>query len=287
MNFSHFLLTQFNLKYSPKLSEESYKEWISWTRNRIELFKNYCLPSILNQSNKEFMWIIFFDKDTPSEFFSFKKELERYDFIRICYLNGMEDFFLNYIKEVKNYAEPSDQWIMTTRLDNDDMLHRDAMKLIRENFIPKDKFMISLASGYVLDIDRKVLSHYFYPMSPFISLVESLSNSPVGIFVKPHTQWNNLRLFVFNEIYLDILNPTKRLARFILEKPMWIQTFHGKNVSNSFYRGLPVRKDKVLNDFGIRLTSVGMKLRELPKFANYVIWKRYLKSFIVKLILQK
>lgn len=287
MNFSHFLLTQFNLKNFPGTSEKSYNDWVIWTKNRIELFKNYCLPSILNQSNKEFTWLIFFDKDTPIEIRSFVEELERYQFIKIHYLNGMEDFDRSYMHEVKKSLRPTDHWVITTRLDNDDMLHRDAMKVIQQNFVPRNDFMISLASGYVLDTNQKILAHYYYPMSPFITLIESASDSPRGIFLKPHTQWNNLRLFVLKEIYLEIFKPTLRLSRFILKQPMWVQTFHKKNISNSFYRGLPVLNSKVLSDFGVDISCEGMKITELPKFANYVIWKRYLKSWIVKAILNK
>jgi hypothetical protein len=287
MDFSHFLLTQFNLKHFPESSGKPFNSWINWTRNRIELFKNFCLPSILNQSNKEFAWLIFFDKDTPDEFHSFIKQLESHQFIRIHYLNGMEDFFLSYMKEVKKYLRPSDKWVITTRLDNDDMLHRDAMRVIQQNFIPRNDFIISLASGYVLDTNRRTLAHYYYPMSPFITLVEYVSDCPRGIFVKPHTQWSNLRLFVFKEICLEIFRPTQRNSRFILKQPMWVQTFHKKNLSNSFYRGLPVLRSKELSDFGVDVSCEGMKITELLKFANYVIWKRYLKSWIVKLVLRK
>jgi Putative rhamnosyl transferase len=287
MNFSHFLITQFNLKQSPKSKQGLNDDWIEWTKNRIELFKGYCLPSIVNQTNKEFTWLIFFDSDTPHQFQSFLNELEEYAFIKICYANGMEDFHLTYMREVETRLKLTDKWIITTRLDNDDMLHQEAIKIIQDNFTGRNGFMISLASGYVLDISEKVLAHYYYPMSPFISIVESVSDSSRGIFLKLHTQWPNLRLFIFREIYIEKFKPSERLARFVLSQPMWIQTFHGKNVSNSFYRGLPVLNDKVLSDFGVNVSTGGMKLKELPRFANYVIWKRYLKSWIVKIVLKK
>ncbi len=286
MNFSHFLLTQFNLRNFPK-SPAVNDEWVSWTRNRISLFKTYCLPSILNQTKKNFSWLIYFDLSTPSEFKPFIKELEEHNFIKICYCDGSEDFFKNYFKEVKRRIRPDEQWIITTRLDNDDLLHSIAMEIIQQNFIPKDKFLVALSSGYVMDTQRKVLAHYFYPMSPFISLIESCSGNLVGIFARVHTQWPSLRLFVFKEIYLEFFNQTKRQARFVLKYPLWVQLVHGENVSNSFFRGLPVIKSKHLVDFGINIFTIKMKLAEMPKFWNYVIWKRYFKCWVIKTILSK
>jgi hypothetical protein len=287
MKFSHFLLTQFNLRNFPTSSQSAYNQWLEWTRDRIILFKAYCLPSILNQTEKNFSWLIYFDVATPAEFKPFIQELEGYDFIKICYCDGSEDFFKNYLKEVKGKIMPDDQWIMTTRLDNDDVFHRRAIEVIQQNFVEKDKFLIALASGYVMDMERNVLAHYFYPMSPFISLIESSLGSLVGIFERPHTQWQSLRLFIYKEIYLEFLNPAKRHSRFILKHPLWIQLVHGKNVSNSFYRGLPVLKSKNLSDFGINVSTIKMNLGEFPKFWSYVIWKRYFKSCVVKLVLNK
>jgi len=53
----HFLLTRFNLRN---------EEWITtrdggavlteeWLIQRFELFENYCLPSVMNQKNKNFL----------------------------------------------------------------------------------------------------------------------------------------------------------------------------------------------------------------------------------------
>jgi Putative rhamnosyl transferase len=287
MNFSHFLLTQFNLRNFPKSSHAANDEWLNWTRNRITLFKTYCLPSILNQTEKNFSWLLYFDVATPAEFKPFIQELEGYGFIKICYCDGSEDFFRNYLNEIKHRIEPEKQWIMTTRLDNDDILHCNAIKTIQQNFIAKDKFLIALSSGYVMETDRKVLAHYFYPMSPFISLIESCSGNLVGIFARVHTQWPSLRLLILKEIYLEFFKKTERQSRFILKYPLWIQLVHGENVSNNFFRGLPVLKSKHLADFGINISTVKMKLGELLKFWNYVIWKRYFKCWMVKMILKK
>ena len=202
MEYSHFIITQFNLRNFPLAENNEYESWLQWTRNRIVLFRKFCLPSVLNQSIKSFTWLIYFDSDTPAEFNEFLTELRSFSFINICYCSGIDDFNLRYINEVKKRISPSEKWIITTRIDNDDCLHKDMVKTIQENFIRSHKFLISLASGYILDITDTTLSHYFYPQSPFISLIEDPGKDVNGVFEKGHTRWGSLRLFVFNEIWL-------------------------------------------------------------------------------------
>ena len=124
-------------------------------------------------------------------------------------------------------------------------------------------------------------------MSPFISLIEANDDKIKGIFEKGHTKWDVLRLHIFKEIWLEYFNVKARKSRFILSKPLWIQTFHGGNVSNSFYRGLPVIRSKDLKDFSVNYSTKALPVSIVGKYFDYVTWKRYLKSFIVKTILKK
>lgn len=287
MDYLHLIITQFNLRSNSPSGNDGYDEWLEWTRNRIRLFRDYCLPSVLNQSSMDFKWLIFFDSGTPEEFREFIDFLASFSMIEICYSRGMEDFNSNYANEVRKRIGKTTKWVITTRIDNDDSLHRDAVKTVKNNFIPKHRFLISLASGYVLNICDKTLSHYFYPMSPFLSLVEDAGKEVEGVFMRGHTKWDNLRLFVFRELWFEYFNVKARTSRFILRRPLWIQTVHGKNISNSFYRGFPVLKEKNLSDFSLNFTTTRMTLKTIPKYCHYVTWKRYMKSLIVKILINK
>lgn len=280
--FQHFLLTQFNLKNFPQGEHANEEAWIEWTRNRITLFRKYCLPSILNQSDQDFTWILYFDQDTPDEFRPFIEELQAISNIQIVFFQGMDEFDIRYMDPIKALSSPDSPWILTSRMDNDDALHRDAIRMIRSNFRAKQGFLISLSSGYVLDPQEMTLSHYYYPMSPFISLVERNNGRFRGIFQRGHTRWNELRLGVIKELWHEYFNPAGRKAYFVVDKPLWIQIVHGENISNSFYRGLPVASEVELEEFGLIGRSQRNSLYHLPKYYHYVMWKRYLKSAIVK-----
>jgi len=285
--FSHFILTQFNLRSFPKSTISNYEGWVNWTRERIGIFETYCLPSLINQTNKNFKWLIFFDQDTPKEFHAFIEKINTYDFIEICYNQGAEKFFLDYMEEIKSRLEEDTKWIITSRIDNDDCVHHDMVKIIQENIQLKHGYMVSLASGYTFNIKSRQMSQYYYPMSPFITLVESKEKPMQGIFAKGHTKWDQLRLWIYKELFIEWFSKDKRKTRFILKEPLWVQTVHGNNVSNSFYRGLPLTSPKSLNSFGLDISTIPLSLKDLPKYSNYVIWKRYFKCLIVKLLIKK
>ncbi len=287
MNFLHFVITQFNLRNFPLSENNDLESWKEWTRRRIVLFRDFCLPSLLNQTTSNFTWLIYFDSETPAEFNKFIESLKATGLINICYSNGIEDFYSNYINEVRKRLSSGIKWVITTRTDNDDCLHRDAVKTIQENFTETHKFLISLSSGYTLNLNNRTMSHYFYPMSPFISLIEDRDKEIRGVFEKGHTKWDPLRLFVLREIRLEYFSKKARRSRFILKTPLWIQTVHGDNVSNSFYRGFPVLKIKDLSAFSLEFNNEKQPLRVISKYCNYVMWKRYFKSLIIKFIICK
>jgi len=282
--FEHFIITQFNLLQFPKSSVSDSDSWILWTRKRFAIFRTYCLPSILHQTTKNFKWLIYFDVATPHEFDDQISELQQYDFIDICYADKYNDFNFKYMKDVRQKASSDTQWIVTSRLDNDDCLHCCAMERIQESFVPKDKFMISLAFGYVLDMESRNLSKYYYPMSPFISLVEKNTDSIWGIYHKSHASWD-LRLYIFKELYNRyFIKKEKRNVCFILDEVLWIQLYHKENVSNSFYRGFPVLRSKDLNVFGIDIISAAASFWKIPGYFSYLWWKRYCKALIIRIL---
>jgi hypothetical protein len=286
MDFSHFIITQFNLRNFPLSNNNDYQSWLEWTRKRVDLFSEFCLPSVINQTRKSFKWLLYFDSETPKEFSDFIQKLNTYEFIIVCYCSGMNDFNNNYINEVKKRTGTA-EWIVTTRIDNDDCLNKQAVEIIHNNFEKKSGFLISLASGYLLNTNDLTLSHYYYPMSPFISLIEKNNDEIKGIFQRGHTKWDSLRLFVLKEIWLEYFDKKSRKSRFILKEPLWIQTVHGENVSNNFHRGLPVINNKDLSGFSLYYSSNGLPFKTITKYFNYVLWKRYVKCLIIKYLIKK
>ena len=56
-NFSHFLITRFNLNRTAR-----------WLEHRFEVFERYCLPSVAAQTATDFRWLCLFDAATPEPY---------------------------------------------------------------------------------------------------------------------------------------------------------------------------------------------------------------------------
>jgi hypothetical protein len=66
--FKHFLITRFNLAFEVWSQDKNHNlvrtdDWLQ--KKRIQLFEEYCLPSISKQTNQDFDWIILFDVSSP------------------------------------------------------------------------------------------------------------------------------------------------------------------------------------------------------------------------------
>lgn len=125
-----FILTRFNLNLWKKDKKGEAVRTMSWLEHRFMLFEQYCIPSIQNQSCKEFQWIILFDSTTPERF---KGRID--DYKSICpqlvpvYVepeNGSffpEIFKQEVIKRLPPAYNNEKKRVLTTYLDNDDALN--------------------------------------------------------------------------------------------------------------------------------------------------------------------
>lgn len=107
-------------------------------------------------------------------------------------------------------------YIVTTRLDNDDALHKDYIKNV-QTLIEKDgkKVMYNFLYGYQLNLNGGIVQKYYYPNSHFTTLVESKDDVFRSAFYGDHR-------FVY------LLHEVKDVNM----KPMWCELLHGKNVAN-------------------------------------------------------
>ncbi len=120
--FRHDLLTRFNaglyrggtqLKVSPR----------EWMEHRLRLFATITLPSIAGQSCRDFTWLVLMDRQTPAH------DIRRLEAM------GCPNMRLIYPVPGQNpwlpgFA-PGRYDLITTRIDNDDALHRDTIGTIQ------------------------------------------------------------------------------------------------------------------------------------------------------------
>lgn len=242
--FNHFLLTRFNVRTSYTKAPENTINNKNWLNNRFRLFEKFCYPSIMGQSNQNFKWLVFFDEKTPEKAkFQISCYTQYSNFIPI-YIEKWEqktasELLRPIIKQYFSDAKPV--YLITSRSDNDDAIHKDYIQIIQNNFREQKFQLLNLDLGYSLDQDTGKVYIKKYPSNPFMSLIESTENF-LTIFTVPH---DNLHIKYANA----------QLYQSLRTKPAWIQVIHGGNVSNKIV-GVRQSRKKLENNFIINLNDI-------------------------------
>ncbi|MEL6677098.1 MAG: glycosyltransferase [Pseudomonadota bacterium] len=211
MTFAHVLMTRFNLATPGR--ESDLRNRPGWLEERFDLFERYCLPSIAGQTHRDFHWIIYFDKDTPPEFKARIEDL-RHRGPFIPYYTGLfpAEGWPRSVREM--IPDPAD-WLLTTRLDNDDALALDYVarlhSAVRQGQMARQAY--NFTEGYVMT--EGALYAHAHSHNAFFSWLEPWDDAMV---TAPSLQ----------HMLLPELGPVVQLGG----DPAWLQIVHGGNVSN-------------------------------------------------------
>ena len=95
----------------------------------MEIFTSYCFPSILNQKIKNIKWLVYFHPKTDSKHISTIRNLEKqHEFFIPRFSFEDKHTFLNRVSEdIISFIDDSSTYLISTRLDNDDCFHQDAL----------------------------------------------------------------------------------------------------------------------------------------------------------------
>lgn len=236
--FKHFLATRFNIRVgnweTTKNGEMILDE--SWMEDRFKLFENYCLPSVKNQLNQNFIWCIFFDLNTKENYkYRIEKHANSYRNIRVFFVDGIGGMH-NSLKNFINMITAGEfEFVITSRLDNDDLIHQDYIQTIQRLFRPFHNTVIDLRSGYQISIEsgQNEIRNFYSPFNPFVSLIEK-KECIQTIFNKMHKDWGSVE----NIIVYD-------------KRQLWIELVHEKNKLNTTNRSLEYSLKFNSSEFGI------------------------------------
>lgn len=239
-HFKHILITRFNLvsnKLNWTKSQSCNQD--KWMEHRWEIFTTYCLPSILNQSVKNFIWLIYFDEHTSLVFKEKIKSLaKKHSLIYPVFKPSYEAFLNELSDDILEFKIDETSHIITSRIDNDDCFHRDAIKIIQAQFLGQSFHLINLAKGITLKISPiSQAAQYTYYSGPFVSLIEKINQGDVlkTVFDEDHNVY------------------TKKNTVTQLESAVyWIQIIHNYNVSNNL-RGRPISINIIDDIYGFKL----------------------------------
>jgi hypothetical protein len=261
--FKHFLTTRFNLAFEEWSKDKNHNQVRTddWLQKRIQLFEKYCLPSISKQTNQDFDWIILFDVSSPDFLKSRIKEWQKLC-PRIHPLFTRAKTYLIDLKEIISVKNDNREFVITTRIDNDDVFQLDAIAEIQKAFLPKN-VVIDFPFGYFLDVKGRKMTEQDYPNNPFISVIEKM-DSMETVWSRRHADW--------------IEFPRTQTMLF----PMWIQVIHNSNKVNTFRHGRYVSLSE-LKLFGINEISNGFGFLTRTIFNCSIRLIQYLKRVKRKL----
>lgn len=279
----HFLITRFNVKRVPLLNPErstldkNSKTVLTneWMDKRFKLFQNYCLPSITSQSNQEFIWLIYFgSEDTKPKYKQLIQNLSQDNSCFIAkYVKDSREMNQAVKTDISKLIDKETDFLITTRIDNDDALHEDAIEKIQKTFynnideliIQKQyqKIGINLKKGYCLQVEPYFeITKHELTSSPFVSLVEKLDHTHQKFYTvisQPHQSFTEQTEF-----------PLIQIDNYCY----WIQVIHDNNVSN-IVKGFPIYDKYRLTEFNIDIDNI-----YLNKIAFYKTIIRYIKEIL-------
>ena len=223
--FTHYLITRYNVTLEGWHIDKSGRTTgdNAWLTHRYELFTQYCIPTILIQSEKNFTWIIYCDRDTPVYHLDeISKSISSIPQAKIKLTTGYYDC----LKDIdRTLAVSGTSFVITSRLDNDDGIGKDYIKTIQEHFTPQDGTMINLFNGHGYNPLNKVATRmYNMHLNHFTSLIER---------TQPNGGHISIRGFQHDSPppHFNIIN--------IPAKNGWLKIFHDRNLRSSIF-GYPL-----------------------------------------------
>lgn len=223
-NYKHLLLTRFNIDSG---DAADYRLNDAYLKVRFELFERYCLPSVQNQTNQNFIWLLLLDENTPNDYKDriklYQKKCNR---ITPVYLpTHLDNANEVYARIGQEYALDVD-FLVTTRLDNDDALHKDYVKDVQKIVLESNSWrttVISFMRGLQLYEKRDIAFRLEYVSNHFVSLIEPTSGSVRSALGYDHTKI------------------TKNFPCIIKKQLRWLEVVHDTNVVNNFSPSLHPR----------------------------------------------
>jgi len=238
--YQHFLQTRFNLRRHPldKFGHETLTD--EWMENRFILFEKFCIPSIFNQSVSNFQWLVYFEENTKPEF---REKIARYEEQIPNFIPKFVSFphHKDYIREsVKALINDSTEYVITTRIDNDDIVHRDFMLEIQKRFDYQYDSFFRFLKGYQWHRDTCVLlKMYEKSGNHFSSRIEKVEK---GI---------DTVINVDNQKYQEI--PGADIVDIDENKRLWIEVVHDTNVRNHHRVLMPEFNTSIIGQIDIDL----------------------------------
>ena len=224
----HVIQTRFNLATVGR--ESAIRNRPGWLEERFRLFERHCLPSVAAQTRTDFTWLIYFDIDTPPVF---RERIERNQQI-FPFTPYFTPLFRSegWPRSVREALDSPAQWLLTTRLDNDDAISTDFVERLREavDAMPAPRrCSLNFPDGFLLQSGKAYAHRHL--CNPFASWLEP---------------WDDAMRTAYSIHHMKMAEAGEVIQ---IDSPgTWLQVIHGGNVSNRL-RGRQIVSDALRSRF--------------------------------------
>lgn len=235
-----------------------------WFADRIEIFKNYTLKSLLNQTNKDFtLWLSFRPEDLTNPLIESLSNILQQSGLRfvmtfdgLMYWDDRNETVNNNLEQRINSSLISlrlldlGDLIYLTRLDSDDMLSRMAVDHIQHGWVINVEALV-FRKGYIYNKELDQLAKWEPPTNPpFHTLVMSRET-----FLDPKKHLAFYKNFKSHEDIVEQFSyltlPDGQFCVFTHNPEMHISTVWGHKFKGDL---IPEEdKEKIKQEFGICL----------------------------------
>lgn len=244
--FTHYLITRFNVPFSGPAPEFFSGARLSaeWLKERIQLFTDFCVPSVAGQTNQAFTWLIYLDSETDrTDIIRIRAAIPAKVRVEFRYVADYNDL----LEDLRAYVKASGtEFIITSRLDNDDALGTEYIERVQAAFVPDNGVLLNFLGGIYYDPVREVAAHHRFKLNnSFTSLIER--NDPR---VPPVT------VLGFPHLYPP---PEIQVRNLAYPYAFWIN-LHGGNEGNRRVHGRPVWSRRICRHYGFARERVSFSL---------------------------
>lgn len=210
----HVILTRFNL---PTPGPESLiRAQDGWLRNRVALFERYTVPSLRQQTMREFRWIVYLDAESPQWLRDRIDPLVAEGLLVALYRERVD--WQDVAVDARELTGATADLLLTTNLDNDDAVAVDFVERLHAAAAVNAPAALFLRRGLIVQASQVYLRDD--PDNAFCSVAEAWSD--------PQTAWRD---------WHTLLHTHFRSVN-VPGEPGWLQVIHGQNVSNKVHGAL-------------------------------------------------
>lgn len=142
---------------------------------------------------------------------------------------------------IRSYCEDSIEYVITTRIDNDDCFECDMVEAVKKYAtIDTVDHILSFDMGIQYFNNTCIAQRFYYPNNHFTSMLEKLDKPLRTVFYWDH---------FFVEEFMPVIH--------ISEKPLWLEILHNSNAINT----IKLNRKNSLYLSGLDLHPLGIDLK--------------------------